>query len=158
MVPLGWLSSGTSNIAAAELRAPAHDETIVLVNTDRYGGCGGSRAVYSAANAAATEIAVHELKADVVNHDLDASDGDKKDADGESDALSPANHLTPRAAATLREAFEDSTRPLADVTPASDDGVDNAAREELPEMNTRVPGVTDSELARYRRQMYRIDI
>jgi hypothetical protein len=57
----GCDTSGTSNIAAAELRAPAHDETIVMVNTSRYGGCGGSRAVYSAANSAATEVAVHEL-------------------------------------------------------------------------------------------------
>jgi len=54
-------SSGTENIVAAELRAPAHDETIVMVNTTRYGGCGGARAVYSAGNGSATEIAVHEL-------------------------------------------------------------------------------------------------
>jgi hypothetical protein len=54
-------SSGTGNIVAAELRAPYHDETIVMVNTSRYGGCGGSRAVYSAAVSSAKEIAVHEL-------------------------------------------------------------------------------------------------
>jgi len=57
----GCDTSGTSNIVAAELRAPGHDETIVMVNTSRYGGCGGARAVYSAANSAATEVAVHEL-------------------------------------------------------------------------------------------------
>ena len=51
----------SANILAAELRAPAQDRTIVMVNTARYGGCGGSRAVYSAANASATEIAAHEL-------------------------------------------------------------------------------------------------
>jgi len=51
----------TTNIAAAEMRAPADDTTIIMVNTNRYGGCGGTRAVYSAANGAATEIAVHEL-------------------------------------------------------------------------------------------------
>lgn len=49
------------NITAAELRAPAQDETLVMVNTSRYGGCGGSRAVYSAASTSAVEIAVHEL-------------------------------------------------------------------------------------------------
>lgn len=49
------------NIAAAELRAPAKDVTLVMVNTTRYGGCGGSRAVYAAGNSSATEIAVHEL-------------------------------------------------------------------------------------------------
>jgi hypothetical protein len=51
----------TANIAAAELRAPAQDKSIVMVNTTRYGGCGGARAVYSAGNSFATEIAVHEL-------------------------------------------------------------------------------------------------
>ena len=50
-----------ANLTAAELRAPYRDETIVMVNTTRYGGCGGSRAVYSAGNSAATELAVHEV-------------------------------------------------------------------------------------------------
>jgi hypothetical protein len=54
-------TSGLSNIIAAELRAPNQDETIVMVNTSRYGGCGGARAVYSAGNPSATEIAIHEL-------------------------------------------------------------------------------------------------
>ncbi|HET8947855.1 MAG TPA: M64 family metallopeptidase [Candidatus Polarisedimenticolia bacterium] len=54
--------SGTAaNIALAEARAPAHDTTIVLVNTTRYGGCGGARAVFSAGNSSASEIAAHEL-------------------------------------------------------------------------------------------------
>lgn len=57
----GCDTSGTTNIVAAELRAPFHDESIVMVNTARYGGCGGARAVYSAGNASATEVAVHEL-------------------------------------------------------------------------------------------------
>ncbi|MCP3979844.1 MAG: hypothetical protein GY716_11095 [bacterium] len=54
-------STGTSNIVAAELRAPVKDVTLVMVNTTRYGGCGGARAVYSAGNGQAREIAVHEL-------------------------------------------------------------------------------------------------
>ncbi len=57
----GCDTSGTSHIVAAELRAPYQDTTIVMVNTSRYGGCGGSRAVYSAANSSAKEVAVHEL-------------------------------------------------------------------------------------------------
>ena len=54
-------TSSAVNIALAEARAPAHDTTVVLVNTTRYGGCGGQRAVYSAANSSATDIAAHEL-------------------------------------------------------------------------------------------------
>jgi len=59
----GWGcdTAQTGNIVAAELRAPARDATVVLVNTPRYGGCGGDRAVYSAANPVATEIALHEV-------------------------------------------------------------------------------------------------
>jgi hypothetical protein len=53
--------AGLDNIAAAEMRAPAHDATIVMVNTTRYGGCGGNRAVYSAGAGSANLIAVHEL-------------------------------------------------------------------------------------------------
>lgn len=50
-----------NHFTQAELRAPAQDTTVVMVNTARYGGCGGARAVYSAANASATEVAIHEL-------------------------------------------------------------------------------------------------
>jgi hypothetical protein len=57
----GCDTNSSANITAAELRAPAVDKTIVMVNTARYGGCGGVRAVYSAANSSATEVAVHEL-------------------------------------------------------------------------------------------------
>ncbi len=54
-------NTSSNNIVAAELRAPAKDVTLIMVNTTRYGGCGGSRAVYAAGNSSATEIAVHEL-------------------------------------------------------------------------------------------------
>lgn len=54
-------AAAENNIVAAEQRAPFADTTIVMVNTARYGGCGGARAVYSAGNAAATEVAIHEL-------------------------------------------------------------------------------------------------
>lgn len=54
-------NTSSANIAAAELRAPAKDVTLVMVNTTRYGGCGGDRAVFAGANSSATEIAVHEL-------------------------------------------------------------------------------------------------
>ena len=51
----------SANIVAAELRAPAQDATVIMVNTARYGGCAGTRAVFAAANGAALEIAVHEF-------------------------------------------------------------------------------------------------
>lgn len=54
-------TASNSNIVTAELRAPAHDESIIMVNTTRYGGCGGARSVYSAGNGSATDVAIHEL-------------------------------------------------------------------------------------------------
>jgi hypothetical protein len=63
---LGCDVDSSTHIAEAELRVPGFsrgqgDRTVVMVNTARYGGCGGLRAVYSAGNAAATEVAIHEL-------------------------------------------------------------------------------------------------
>ena len=59
-------SDSSAHILQAEMRAPGFDHslgdrTIVLVNTSRYGGCGGFRAVYSAGNPSASDIALHEL-------------------------------------------------------------------------------------------------
>ncbi len=49
------------HIGLAELRAPAQNKTIVMVNTTRYGGCGGYRATYAAANSEAIKVAIHEF-------------------------------------------------------------------------------------------------
>ena len=57
----GCDSDGVFNIVTAELRAPAIDESIVMVNTTRYGGCGGARGVYSAGHALGPDIVTHEL-------------------------------------------------------------------------------------------------
>ncbi len=57
----GCDTSGTANIVEAEQRAPFHDETVVMVNTTRYGGCGGARAVYSAGHPDGLEVSIHEL-------------------------------------------------------------------------------------------------
>jgi hypothetical protein len=57
----GCDTNGEFNISSAELRAPAIDETVVMVNTTRYGGCGGQRAVYSAGHSAGPDVVTHEL-------------------------------------------------------------------------------------------------
>ena len=57
----GCDTNGTTNIVEAEQRAPFHDETIVMVNTPRYGGCGGARAVYSAGHSDGLGVSIHEL-------------------------------------------------------------------------------------------------
>jgi hypothetical protein len=54
-------SNCQDNIVEAELRSPYHDQTIIMVNTTRYGGCGGARATFAAGNGSGREIAIHEL-------------------------------------------------------------------------------------------------
>lgn len=86
------------------------------------------------------------------------------------------NFLTPRAEAAIRDAFKKSD--AVDVTPSSTDvasatlpsplvGTSSkpAASEEADRdvdtesaMNTKLPGISDEDLVRYKKQMYRRDI
>lgn len=99
-------------------------------------------------------IAVHELNAEIVSHDVDLQQ--QKDAE----SLAPAEYLAPETEANLREVFEDTRPPVAGTAPASSETSPVSDNDDSDErvMKTRLHGVTDSELARYRRQMYRIDI
>lgn len=96
------------------------------------------------------EIQVRDLNAQTLSHESDRKGLEIKDSANESDALSPTHYLAPRAEAVLRKVFKETT------TPASDSPI--AETDKRPEMNTRVPGVSDDELARYKRHMYRKDI
>lgn len=104
---------------------------------------------------ASLDIPAHKLTADAVSHDVGAEDGETESA---NDVLTPSRYLAPQAEERVREAFEDVAPPLAEAAPVSDDDVDRADEEARPSVKSRLPGVSDSELARYRRQMYRIDI
>ena len=89
-----------------------------------------------------------QLQANAVSNEVDAKGTERSDIVIES---VPRSHiLAPRVEAALRKVFENMTTPLADS--------DKAKTDEAPVMNTRVPGVSDEELARYKRQMYRTDI
>lgn len=94
------------------------------------------------------EVPVEQLQANVVSHEIDAKGSEKSVI--EIEVISPSHYLAPRVEAALRKVFEDSTTSLTD----GDRPTTNAA----PVMNTRVPGVSDEELGRYKRQMYRTDI
>lgn len=104
---------------------------------------------------ASLEVSAQAFKAHVVSHDIESEGSDSSESDQESALLSPASYLSPEAAATVREAFEE-VAPLAEAASSGDDDADEG--EHSPEMKSRVPGVSDSELARYRQQMYRVDI
>ena len=68
--------------------------------------------------------------------------------------------LAPRASAAIRNAFISShTPPLvgADAKPVSASEDDESTVPD-PGMNTKLPGVSDEDLLRYKKQMYRRDI
>jgi len=94
---------------------------------------------------ATLEVSDNELSATLVNHELE-------NQDAEVDALSADNLLRPQAAATIREAFADSDDESEHVEATQTEADDTVI------MNTRVPGFSDDELARFKRQMYRQDI
>jgi hypothetical protein len=68
------------------------------------------------------------------------------------DTLSPPTHsLAPRIEAAFRKVFKEPATSLAD-------GNGKPLGSQRPAITTRVPGISDEQLARYRRQMYRKDI
>jgi hypothetical protein len=52
---------GLGNAVLAELRAPAHSETVIMVNSSRYGGCSGTRVFYTTGHADSMDVVTHEL-------------------------------------------------------------------------------------------------
>ncbi len=101
------------------------------------------------------EISGSQLKAIKISHEIDASRAETSKSNNDADALSPAKYLSPKAEAELRKVFEKSTKPAADSPIAETRLADG---DEQPAVKARVPGVSDNDLARYKRQMYRRDI
>ena len=77
------------------------------------------------------------------------------------DELAAVELLTPSAKAAMLAAFEKNSPPTDSVkTPAAQTVVKQPDQTEikLPNVSARIPGISDSGLARFKRQMYRRDI
>ena len=102
----------------------------------------------------------HVLVAESVNHNIPASSITVDDTGAKTEAA-PANILlAPRAEAAIRKAFDPArTAPMAGteskVKPASSD---DEIAEIDSRMNTKLPGVSDDDFMRYKKQMFRRDI
>jgi hypothetical protein len=96
---------------------------------------------------ATLEVSEIELTASLVNHEMESQDSADK-----VDTLAADHLLRPRAAATIREVFADGDDEAEQSETAQ------AEADEAVIMNTRVPGYSDDELTRFKRQMYRKDI
>ena len=124
---------------------------------------------------ATLEVLPDELVASTVSHDVSYVVAGKPPAAKSSDIANPVSLLAPRAEAAIREAFRDGetdaarttvselirtviTTPMAG-TEADIDAPEADAKIETPSgMTTRLPGVSDDELSRFKKQMFRRDI
>ena len=124
-------------------------------------------------------IRVDDLTVRVVNHDLPATLLNQSPVSPEIDIASSTEFLAPRAAAAIRDAFsaDDNSllqskgtkltlvtvKPLISPILRSDTKRDlNEPDEEQVDsakvMNARLPGVSENDLSRFKKRMYRRDI
>lgn len=85
-----------------------------------------------------------------VSHEIDASGTPNTKSNDDADALTSTHYLPPKAEARLRKIVEKSATPVAETPLTKGD--------EQPAVKVSVPGASDNDLARYKRQMYRRDI
>ena len=99
------------------------------------------------------EVPVEALTTETVNHDLSISEIDEHEPAADV-AEARTQILEPRARTAIQEAF-------SEIEVVSDDvEADEVADEEVapPVINTRLPGISEERMDRYKRQMYRRDI
>ncbi|MGI9233823.1 MAG: hypothetical protein ACR2RD_09360 [Woeseiaceae bacterium] len=108
------------------------------------------------ARKSALEIPASELHATTASHEFDVAPVAPEESDDIEEPLAPAQYLTPKMGTPLRQAFDDDAEtdpePRDDPKPA----VGNDSQQ--PAIKARVPGMSDTDLARYKRHMYRRDI
>jgi len=133
-----------------------------------------SRIPCSEADEATLNVAVNALITAAVSHDLPISSADDATPNDEIEVVSSTNLLAPRAAAAIRDAFAESdnaelkssdtapsrtvlTPPVAGMKPGAETR-DDKGKVPVSGMNTKLPGISDEALSRYKKQMYRRDI
>ena len=115
------------------------------------------------ATKATLDVPAHLLAADLVSRNVPAASipDEKTTAEIDEIEIAPSSSLlAPQANAAIRNAFISShTPPMAgtDAKPVSASEDDEST---VPDsgMNTELPGVSDEDLLRYKKQMYRRDI
>ena len=122
---------------------------------------------------ATLDVSPDELVATAVSHDVSYAAPGR--ASAKTDTSNPVSLLAPRAEAAIREAFQQGEsapagtrvsellRTVVTTQLESTDSDVNAPEEdakiETPSgMTTRLPGVSDDDLSRFKKQMFRRDI
>ena len=125
---------------------------------------------------ATLSVADTQLNANNISHHVTLVPITNSDSSRSVEANSKTSLLAPRAEAAIREAFSDSESPSAKAVDVeliktvlrapmvgtnseSDTAVTtDGSVEPLPEIKTQLPGVSDSELSHFKKQMFRRDI
>ena len=105
--------------------------------------------------AATLNVQVDQLAATLVS--LNTTAEAETDETNDSDISTSQHLLAPLAEAAIKDAFE---RSEAVVTTAKPDVATEDHKEANSDsgMNTRLPGISDTDFSRYKKQMYRRDI
>jgi len=119
-------------------------------------------------------VPANALRTAVVSRDIPVPSIDEDTTIDEIEVVSSTNLLAPRAAAAIRDAFADSDnaevkssdallsrtvlRPPMAGTKSDVETQDEKREEPDSGMNTKLPGISDEALSRYKKQMYRRDI
>lgn len=121
------------------------------------------------ATQATLHVHANELTTVVVSSTVTETSAEKTSLLQDVALTSPKNLLAPRAEAAIRDAFQESeallvvkapmTAPMAGTKAQTE----TVTEEDEPEksdlsMNTKLPGISDDDMVRYKKQMYRRDI
>jgi hypothetical protein len=125
---------------------------------------------------ATLSVAVTQLNANTVSHDIALIPAVKTEAAHSVETVNETGLLAPRAEAAIREAFDENESPstaavdvdliktvlrapMAGTESEADSGVTtDVSHEPQPEMKTQLPGVTDNDLSHFKKAMFRRDI
>ena len=133
-----------------------------------------SRIPCSEAVEATLNVAVNTLITETVGHNSPAPSIIDETGLDESSVISSASLLAPRAEEAIREAFEEidsaelgsSNTALPDAklrlpivgTESKAESTQTDDKEVVSGMNTKLPGISDEDMTRYKKQMFRRDI
>ena len=123
---------------------------------------------------ATLDVAVNALITETVAHNIPAPSIIDKSAIDDISVVSSRNLLAPRAEEAIREAFEEidsarikssdaglseslMTAPIAG-SESKAEATETQDKEVVSGMNTKLPGVSDVAMLRYKKQMFRRDI
>lgn len=101
------------------------------------------------------EIPASELHATNASHKFDVKHVAPEGSDDIEEPLAPAHYSTPKIDVALRQVFENDAETVPEQR---DDPKPAVGNDKQPAIKARVPGISDSDLARYKRHMYRRDI